>query len=176
MTRRSLASLLLLAVTAYSGLLVHAQQETPSPHPGDRPIKVKMVSAPFANYRYRLGWGTQGKYFAGFSQMVFNLSVPNQPPRSPGTERLPSRIKYEAITLERGVTHDSSFAQWAGRAQGHQQSRDLVIDTFDEAGRKSTTQQLTGCLVADYQSLPDLDGGANRVTIEHIKLSCRGVK
>jgi hypothetical protein len=79
MTRRSLTALLLLAFTAYSGQLVHAQQETPSPHAGDRPIKVKMVSDPFANYRYRLGSGTQGKYFAGFAQMVFDLSVAAQP-------------------------------------------------------------------------------------------------
>jgi phage tail-like protein len=173
---RLLASQLFLVVSVFCGRLAHAQQQTPSPHPSDRPIKVKMVSAPFANYRYRLGSGTEGKYFAGFSQMVFNLSVPNEPPRSPGTEKLPGRIKYESITLERGVTHDSSFAQWAGQAHGNQQSRDPVIDTFNEAGQKSTTDQMTGCLVTEYQSLPDLDGGANSVTIEHIKLRCRGEK
>ncbi len=176
MNRRSLASLLFLGVTAFSGRLTHAQQQTPSPHPSNRPLKVKMVSAPFGNYRYRLGSGTQGKYFAGFSQMVFNLSVPNEPPRSPGAEKLPARIKYESITLERGVTHDSSFAQWAGQALGNQQPRDLVVDTFNESGHKSITQQLTGCLVAEYQALPELDGGANSVSIEHIKLRCRGVK
>jgi phage tail-like protein len=175
MNRWILASLLFLGIAAFSGRLARAQQPTSSPSASDRPIKVIKVSVPFGNYRYRLGWGAQ-HYFAGFSQMVLNLSDANQPPQRPAAERPPGRVKYESITLERGVAHDTSFAQWANQAQGHQELRDLIVDVFNETGRKREAHQMTGCLVAEYQSLPNLDGGANNIAIEHIQLRCRSVK
>jgi phage tail-like protein len=171
MLRCAFCSLLLLALAISSGRISRAQQPAPAARPANTP---KARFDPYKNFKFRVA--IQGRYLAGFSKMAINLNVANEPPRSPGTEKLPGRIKYEAITLERGVTHDSSFSQWAGQAPGNQQPRDLVVDTFNETGQKSTTHQLTGCLVAEYQSLPDLDGGANSISIEHIKLRCRGVK
>jgi phage tail-like protein len=171
MLRRAFCSLLLLALAIFSSRISGAQQPAPAARPATAP-KVRFDA--YKNLKFRVA--IQGRYLAGFSKMAINLTVASEPQRGPATEKLPGRIKYESITLERGVTHDSSFAQWAGQTQGNQQSRDLVIDAFNEAGQKSTTNQLTGCLVAEYQSLPDLDGGANSVTIEHMKLRCRGVK
>ncbi len=66
------------------------------------------------------------------------------PPRS---NKSPGRTKYEAITLERGVTHDTEFEKWAnkvwnfGSGLGSEVSlkdfrKDLTIDVYNEAGQK----------------------------------------
>jgi phage tail-like protein len=173
---RALISLVLLSIIAFSAQISRAQQPTPSPLSSDRPIKVKLVSAPFGRYRYRLGSGTQDRYFAGFAQIVLNPKDTNQSPSEHGPEKLPGRSKYEAITLERGITHDADFSKWAGLTWENQSPRDLVLDTFNEAGHKSGTRQLIGCIVAEYHALANLDGVPNNFSIEHLRLRCKSVK
>jgi phage tail-like protein len=167
MNRRTFPALVFLATAIFVGQNAHAQQPTPS----SRPVVNAQRFDPYKNFKFRVA--VHGKHLAGFSKMA---SIPEggqpQPPNGP--EKLPGRAKYEAITLERGVTHDSSFSQWANEATGHQHLQDVVIDVFNEAGQKSSTHKLTGCVVSEYQSLPGLDGGANAVAIQHIKLRCRG--
>jgi phage tail-like protein len=94
------------------------------------------------------------------------------------------RTKYEPITLERGLTHDSDFEDWANKAQeldtgAPKQSlkdlrRDLAIVLLNEAGQPVYRYKLYRCWVSEYQALPDLDAGANAVAIEHIKLENEG--
>jgi phage tail-like protein len=177
MTRFALTSLLLLALATFSVPIGRAQQATPAPHPDDRPIRVVKISAPFAQFRYRLGSGKQDRYFAGFSQMVLSPVEAGEPPTKPPAEKLHGRSnKYEAITLERGLTHDSDFSKWAGVTRENQSPRDLVLDSFNEAGHKNGTRQLIGCIVAEYHAVANLDGGANSFSIEHLQLHCKGVK
>ena len=89
----------------------------------------------------------------------------------------PGRTKYEAITLERGVTHDLEFEQWAnkvwnfGAGFGSEVSladfrKDVILDVFNEAGQKVLSYQIYRCWVSEYQSLPDLDANANAVAIQ----------
>src|SRR3546814_4693519 len=63
------------------------------------------------------------------------------------SRKSPGRTKYEPITLERGVTHDIDFEQWAnkiwnfGAGAGSEASladfrKDLILDVFNEAGQK----------------------------------------
>ena len=58
----------------------------------------------------------------------------------------PGRTKYEAITLERGVTHDKEFENWAnkvwnfGAGLGAEVSlkdfrKDIIIEMYNEAGQ-----------------------------------------
>ena len=94
------------------------------------------------------------------------------------------RTKYEPITLERGLTHDSDFEDWANAAQvldtgAPQQSlsslrRDIVIVLQNEQGQPVYQYNVYRCWVSEYQALPDLDAGANAVAIEHIKLENEG--
>lgn len=94
------------------------------------------------------------------------------------------RTKYEPITLERGLTHDSDFEDWANAAQeldtgAAKQSlknlrRDIQIVLLNEQGQPVYRYKVYRCWVSDYQALPDLDAGANAVAIEHIKLENEG--
>jgi phage tail-like protein len=94
------------------------------------------------------------------------------------------RTKYEPITLERGLTYDSAFVEWANAAQvldkgAASQSlknlrKEVRIDLLNEAGQTVFRFFVHACWVSEYQALPDLDAGANAIAIEHIKLENHG--
>jgi phage tail-like protein len=94
------------------------------------------------------------------------------------------RQKYEPITLERGVTHDDSFEQWANAAQvldkGAPSSslaklrKEIRIELLNEQGQPVHRYLVHRAWVSEYQALPDLDAGTNAVAIEHIKLENEG--
>ncbi|WP_414519811.1 phage tail protein [Nostoc sp. PCC 9305] len=95
----------------------------------------------------------------------------------------PGQSKYDAITLERGVSKDSDFEQWANKVWALGGSpevsladfrKDITIEVRDEAGQKATSYNIFGCWVSEYQALPDLDASANAVAIEYIKIENEG--
>jgi len=94
------------------------------------------------------------------------------------------RMKYEPITLERGVSQNKDFITWANYAQlldhGHPTTslanlrQELRIDLLNEEAQPVLRYLVHRCWVSEYQALPDLDAGANAVAIEHIKLENEG--
>jgi phage tail-like protein len=94
------------------------------------------------------------------------------------------RTKYEPITLERGITHDPDFEDWANAAQVLDKGspstslknlrKEMRIDLLNEAGQPVHRYLLHRCWVSEFQALPDLDGGGNAVAIEHIKIENEG--
>src|SRR5262245_15713544 len=73
---------------------------------------------PYKNFKFRVKW--QGKYVAGVSK-VSGLKrttdvVKHREGGDPSTShKSPGQTKYDAITLERGVTHDADFENWANK-------------------------------------------------------------
>jgi phage tail-like protein len=143
---------------------------------------------PYKNFKFRVKW--DGRYVAGVSKVgALRRStdlVEHREGGDPSTNRKsPGRTKYEAITLERGVTHDTEFEKWAnkvwnfGAGPGAETSlkdfrKDVIIDLFNEAGQKVISYRVFRCWVSEYQALPDLDANANAVAIQHIKLENEG--
>jgi phage tail-like protein len=94
------------------------------------------------------------------------------------------RTKYEAITLERGLTHDTDFENWANAAQVLDKGapstslkslrQEMRIDFLNEERQVVLRFFVHRCWVSDYQALPDLDAGTNAIAIEHIKLENEG--
>jgi phage tail-like protein len=97
------------------------------------------------------------------------------------------RMKYEPITLERGVTQDTDFIDWADTAQKLDQGvagstatslknlrREIRIQLLNEEGQPVHGYLVHRCWVSEFQALPDLDAGASAVAIEHIKLENEG--
>ncbi len=94
------------------------------------------------------------------------------------------RTKYDPLTLERGVTHDTDFEDWANAAQVLDKGapstslqnlrREVRIDLLNEERQPVLRFVVHRCWVSEYQALPDLDAGANAVAIEHIKIENEG--
>ena len=93
--------------------------------------------------------------------------------------------EYDAITLDRGVTHDLEFEKWAnkvwnfGAGLGAEVSlkdfrKDIIIEIYNEAGQLAIAYKVYRCWVSEYQAVPDLDANANAVAIQHIKLENEG--
>jgi phage tail-like protein len=143
---------------------------------------------PYKNFKFRVKW--DGQYVAGVSK-ISSLKrttevVEHREGGDPSTPRLsPGRTKFDAITLERGVTHDPAFEQWAakvwnlGGGLGAEVSlkdfrKDVVIEVYNEAGQLVLAYKVFRCWVSEYQALPNLDANADSVMIEHIKLENEG--
>ena len=101
------------------------------------------------------------------------------------SRKSPGRTEYEDITLERGVTHDIDFEQWAnkvwnyGSGLGSEVSlkdfrKDIILEVYNEAGQLVISYKIYRCWVSEYQSMPELDGNANAVAIQTLKLAHEG--
>jgi phage tail-like protein len=143
---------------------------------------------PYKNFKFRLKW--DGRYVAGISKVsalkrtteVVRHRIGSDPSSS---RKSPGRTEYEAITLERGVTHDPEFERWAnkvwnfGSGLGAEVSlrdfrNDITIEVYNEAGQLVLAYNVFRCWVAEYQAVPDLDANANAVAIQTIKLENEG--
>jgi phage tail-like protein len=138
---------------------------------------------PLENFKFRVKW--DGRYVAGVSKVSAlrrtTEVVLHREGGEPSTmHEAPGRTTYEPITLERGITSDIAFEQWAnlvsgpGGAADAKFRKDVILDVFDEAGQRVLSYRIYRCWVSEYQALPDLDADANAVAIEHIKLENEG--
>jgi phage tail-like protein len=143
---------------------------------------------PYQNFKFRVRW--DGRYVAGVSKVGALTRttevVSHRDGGDPSTSRKsPGRTEYAAIMLERGVTHDVEFENWAnkvwtyGAGLGAEVSlrdfrKDIVIEVYNESGQLALAYKVHRCWVSEYQSLPDLDANANAVAIQHLKLEHEG--
>ena len=143
---------------------------------------------PYKNFKFRVRWS--GRVVAGLSKVSALTSTTGVVKRhasddQSGNRELPGRSKFEAITMERGVTHDKEFEQWAnmvwkyGSGLGKKTSledfrKDLIIEIYNEAARKVVAYKVHRCWVSEFQALPDLDANVNAVLIQHLKLENEG--
>jgi phage tail-like protein len=143
---------------------------------------------PYKNFKFRIRW--DGRYVAGVSKVsalkrtteVFEYRDGGEPSIS---RKSPGRTSFEAITLERGVTHDTEFEQWAnkvwrfGAGLGAELSlkdfrKDLIIDLYNEAGQLVLAYKVYRAWVSEYQALPELDANGPAVAIQSLKLEHEG--
>jgi phage tail-like protein len=143
---------------------------------------------PYKKFKFRLKW--DGRYVAGVSKCGSlkrsTEVVEHREGGDPSTSRKsPGRTKYEAITLERGVTHDPEFEAWAnkvwhvGTGLGAEVSlkdfrKDVILEVYNEAGQVVLAYKVYRCWVSEFQALPDLDANANAVAIQTLKLENEG--
>lgn len=143
---------------------------------------------PYKNFKFRVKW--DGRYVAGISKVGAlkrtTKMVEHREGGDPSTTRKsPGRTEYDAITLERGVTHDLEFEQWAnkvwnfGAGLGAEVSlkdfrKDIIIEVYNEAGQLAIAYKVYRCWVSEYQALPDLDANGEGVAIQTIKLENEG--
>ena len=143
---------------------------------------------PYKNFKFRVKW--DGRYVAGVSKVSAlkrtTEVIDHRNGGDPSTVvRAPGQSKYEAITLERGVTHDLEFEQWAnkvwnyGAGLGSEVSlkdfrKDIILELYNEAGQAVIAYKIYRCWVSEFQSIPELDASGNAVAIQSIKLENEG--
>lgn len=146
---------------------------------------------PYKNFKFRV-------YFVGSTSPVLGVSKMSALKRT--TEvvthrdganhnhsvKAPGRTNFDAITLERGVTHDLDFEAWANKVWSNRDAqpgahmsladfrRDLYIEVMNEAGQQVLGYTVYRCWVSEYQALSDFDANANAVLIEHLKIENEG--
>jgi phage tail-like protein len=143
---------------------------------------------PYKNFKFRIKW--DGRYVAGISKVsVLKRTTEVVKHREGGdpssSRKSPGRTEFDAITLERGVTHDTEFEKWANKVWNFASGlgaevslkdfrKDVILEMYNEAGQLAIAYKIFRCWVSEFQALPDLDANANAVAIQRIKLECEG--
>jgi phage tail-like protein len=87
----------------------------------------------------------------------------------------PGATKFEAITFERGVTHDPDFEDWANLVYSTDgdaavslagYKRNLLLKINNLQGVPVKAYRIFRCWISEYTALPELDANANAVMIE----------
>lgn len=145
-------------------------------------------SAPYKNFKFRVKW--DGQYVSGISKVSpLSRNTKVEKWRDGGdpaaSHKSPGRTKFEPITLERGLTQDAAFSDWANqvwrfgaRASGEVGDadfrKDIRIELLNEAGQASVAFNVFRCWPSDYVVLADPDSNCNAVLVERIRLENEG--
>ena len=143
---------------------------------------------PYKNFKFRVKW--DGRYVAGISRVSALRRVTEVVEHREGGDpssvhKSPGRTRYEPIVLERGVTHDPEFEEWAnkvwnfGSGLGAEVSlkdfrKDILIELYNEAGQLVIAYKVYRCWVSEFQALPELSANISGVALQAIKLENEG--
>jgi len=141
---------------------------------------------PYLGFRFKINW--DGQYVAGLNKCsalkrTTEVTAWHESGDASGPHQLPGKTKYDPITLEAGVTHDTAFEDWANKVNNFQGDaamslatfrKDISIEVYNHQGQKVLAYNVFNCWVSEYQALPQLDASGNAVMITTIKLENEG--
>jgi phage tail-like protein len=152
---------------------------------------------PYRNFRFRLKW--DGRYVAGVSKVSgLATKTPVVTRRAGGDaatpRRMPGQSEFAPVTLERGVTHDRAFEQWANKVwdlhtstsedrqggAGNQDvslkdfRKDIIVEMYNEAGQKVLAYAIYQCWPSEFTAMPELDANGSAVAIALLRLENEG--
>ncbi|MBN1203766.1 MAG: phage tail protein [Myxococcaceae bacterium] len=141
---------------------------------------------PYKNFKFRVVW--ENRYVAGLSKMsALKKSTESIEWREAGgssiVRKLPGRTKFEPITLESGLTHDTQFEEWANQVNSIQGDagmslrnyrKDLLVEVLNLQGQKVMAFKIRRAWVSEFQALPDMDANANAVAIQTLRIEHEG--
>jgi phage tail-like protein len=142
---------------------------------------------PYKNFKFRVK-DEDGKTVLGVSKVgalrrTTEVVTHREGGQDSYSHKSPGRSSYEGITMERGITHDVTFAAWAASVHSFagdasmdlvHYKRELTLEVMNERGQVALRYFLHGCWVSEYTAVPELDANANAVAIESIKLEVEG--
>jgi phage tail-like protein len=145
---------------------------------------------PYRNFKFRVVWDDEGVKgpIAGVSQ-VSGLKrttevVSHRDGGDLSTKRhSPGVSSFEPITIERGITFDPAFENWAtkiystagdgGVSLAHFR-KDITIELYNLQGVKVRAWNVFRCWVSEFVAVPELDANANAIAFEHVVLQNEG--
>ncbi|HEV7642869.1 MAG TPA: phage tail protein [Pyrinomonadaceae bacterium] len=143
---------------------------------------------PYKNFKFRLKFGETNQTIMGVSKVSALKRTTEVVKHRDGGDnstdhKSPGRTSYDAITLERGLTHDAEFEAWANRVHPYSgdtamdlrdYKRNLTLEMMNEKGHVVYRYFLYDCWVSEYTAMPELNANANAVAIESLKLELEG--
>jgi phage tail-like protein len=143
---------------------------------------------PYKNFKFRLKW--DGVYVAGVSKVnALKRSTEVIEFRDGGdasaSRKSPGRTEYDPITLERRLTQDRAFEDWAnktwrlGAALGSEVAladfrKDLLLEFYNEAGQFALAYKIYRSWPSLYQTLPPRDANSADAAIDQLVLENEG--
>lgn len=141
---------------------------------------------PYKNFKFRLLW--DDKPVMGISKVgALKRTTEVVKHRDGGDNstdhKSPGRTSYDAITAERGITHDPEFEAWANKVHPYSgdtamdlaaYKKNLTLEMMNEKGHVVYRYFLYDCWVSEYTAIPELNANANAVAIESLKIELEG--
>ncbi len=141
---------------------------------------------PYKNFKFRVL--INGQAVAGLSKMgALKKTTESIDWREAGdssvTRKLPGRTKFEAISLEAGLTHDTTFEEWANQVNSPQGDaatslvhyrKDIAIEVLNLQGTPVLRFKVRRAWVSEFQAMPEMDANANAVAITSLKIEHEG--
>lgn len=141
---------------------------------------------PYKIAKFRVKW--DGRYIPAITRvgplLRSTMAVEWREGGAPSSSHVvPGQTGFEPVRIERGLSHDTSFEDWANMVfhpEGDaamslkNYRKDVVIELLNQQGSVVLAYILRRCWVAEYQALPELDAGANCIAIEAIVLEHEG--
>jgi phage tail-like protein len=141
---------------------------------------------PYKNFKFRVSW--DGKPVMGISKVGSLKRTTEVVKHRDGGDnshdsKSPGRTSYEAVMMERGLTHDPEFEAWANKIHSWagdsamdlaNYKKELTLEVMNEKGQVAFRYFLHDCWVSEFTAMPDLDANANAVAIESIKIELNG--
>ncbi|HTB80756.1 MAG TPA: phage tail protein [Opitutaceae bacterium] len=141
---------------------------------------------PYKNFKFRIVW--DGKTVLGISKVgslkrTTELVKHREGGENSTDHKSPGRTSYDAVTMERGITHDLAFEAWANMVHPYggdagmdlaNYKKELTLEVLNERGQVAKRYFLHNCWVSEFSAVPDLDANANAVAIEHLKIELEG--
>src|SRR3954470_2586131 len=154
---------------ANTGLVINAQRDDP-----------------YKNFKFRVLWDNKpvlGVSKVGSLKRTTEVVKHRSGGENSHDHKSPGRSSFEAITLERGLTHDPEFEKWANLV--HQfagdplmdlagYKKELTLEVMNEKNQVAKRYFLHACWVSEFSAMPDLDANANAVAIEQMKIELEG--
>ncbi|MDK2745502.1 MAG: phage tail protein [Nitrospira sp.] len=141
---------------------------------------------PYKNFKFRLVW--DGKPVMGISKVSALKRTTEVVKHRDGGDnstdhKSPGRTSYDAVSVERGLTHDPEFEAWANKVHPYSgdsamdlaaYKKDLTLEMMNEKGHVVYRYFLYDCWVSEYTAIPELNANANAVAIESMKIELEG--
>jgi len=141
---------------------------------------------PYKNFKFRVKW--DGQAVAGVSKVSALKRTTEVVSHREGGDvstprHSPGASKFEAITLERGITFAPEFEAWAKLVYSTEGDgavslagfrKDILIEMLNLQGTVVRSYRVFRCWVSEYTAMPELDANANAIAFEMIVLQNEG--
>jgi phage tail-like protein len=141
---------------------------------------------PYKNFKFRILWDDKpvmGVSKVGALKRTTEVVKHRDGGDNSTDHKSPGRTTYDAITVERGITHDPEFEAWANKVHPYSgdtamdlaaYKKNLTLEMMNEKGHVVYRYFLYDCWVSEYNAIPELNANANAVAIESLKIELEG--